>query len=86
MEQERIGLASQLKPGLTAGVYTLEARQESTIPGSTVEPAFFSFRCGADPLCMPHSDVYSVYPPRDAFGNFERVLPNLVFTNKTLPW
>lgn len=86
MEQERIGLASQLKPGLTAGVYTLEARQESTIPGSTVEPAFFSFRCGADPLCMPQSDVYSVYPPRDAFGTFERVLPNLVFTNKTLPW
>lgn len=86
MEQERIGLASKMKPGFTAGSYTLKASQETTIPDSVVEPALYAFRCGADPLCMPQNDVYSVYPPGKTFGTFERVLPNIVFTNKTLPW
>ena len=86
MEQEMIGLASKMEPGLAAGAYTLKASQDSSIPDSKIEPALFSFRCGADPLRMQQTDVYSVYPPREAFGKFERVLPNIVFTNKTLPW
>lgn len=86
MEQEMISLAAKIEPGLAMGTYTLSVKQESTIPQSAIEPATFSFRNGAAPYAVAAEDIYSVYPPKEAFGQFERVLPNLVLTNRGLPW
>mgnify|MGYP003223223806 CR=1 FL=1 len=44
MEQEMIGLASKMEPGLAAGAYTLKASQDSSIPDSKI---FLPVRCGS---------------------------------------
>ena len=79
-------------PGIPAGTYHLEVEQEVTKANgqSVMSPIkrTFDFAVMGDRfrLTKPTQSIYAVYPPADAAGKYDTVLPHVVFTNTSLPW
>jgi len=76
-------------PPLTAGEYTVELGQRVTQLdnqefNNRSDP--FSFTVGAPRFTLSPADIYSVYPPDGAAGDYSNSLPHIVFTRRTLPW
>ena len=90
LESGRIKLAGQARPRLNPGTYKIEVTQELSgsekLSGSKIKAAQFCFSCEADPITITQDDIYSVYPPKDSYGQFEEVLPHMVLKRRTLPW
>lgn len=89
-ETGRIKLAAKTLPALSPGTWRLTAMQEVSgderLKDSKIRSEELSFSCEADPYRMDPDQIYSVYPPRDSFGMFETVIPNIVLKRRTLPW
>jgi hypothetical protein len=73
-------------PPLRVGSYTLTATQ--TVPGQA--PGSFSasntFVVQGPRFSFPQDAINSVFPPANAVGEYDGVLPHVVFTQRTLPW
>ena len=73
-------------PPLEAGNYKLKVTQ--TVSHST-DPAFsntYQFSVAAPRFTLDPSLIHSFYPPAAHQANFSNLLPQIVFTRKTLPW
>lgn len=46
----------------------------------------FSFSVAGPRFTLDPLDIYSVYPPKGAVGDFANSLPHVVFSRRTLPW
>ncbi len=68
------------QPGLADGAYTLAVTQTVSAPGVTV-PDISQKLVVAGP-----TDVHVEFPPNGSSGQFEEVLPHIVFTKRLLPW
>jgi hypothetical protein len=78
-------------PGLDAGSYNLLIQQSRTDNKKTKIGEDLSrkykFAVKGDRFAMSvPSDIYAVFPPNNAAGEFKTVLPHVVFTKKTYPW
>ncbi|WP_125143599.1 hypothetical protein [Clostridium transplantifaecale] len=90
IEAGKIKLSAKTKPALSPGTWRIAVTQEvsggETLKDSIIRPEELVFSCEADPFTMDPKQIYSVYPPRDSFGMFEMVVPNMVLKRRTLPW
>jgi hypothetical protein len=80
-------------PGLDDGRYQLQVAQQITdAEKNTVSDgslaATYTFGIAGDRfrLSDPSSMVYSVFPASEATGEFDTVLPSVVFTKTSFPW
>lgn len=73
-------------PPLRVGSYKLTATQ--TVPGH--DPGSFSatstFVVQGPRFSFPQDAINSVFPPPNAIGEYDGVLPHVVFNQRTLPW
>ena len=84
--QKQVVFIQNARPPLRDETYTLKATQ--TIPEQN--PGQFSaqskFVVQGERFTIRASEIGSVFPPDLASGAFDRVLPHVVFTRRTLPW
>lgn len=73
-------------PPLRADVYTLKAEQ--TVPNQSpgTFPVQNTYVVQGERYSFAQQDIYSVFPPDNANGSFDGVLPHVVFNRRTLPW
>jgi len=80
-------LTDHLKPGIEAGVYTIEA--EHAVAGVKEAPApsaSRTFTVQGPRFTLDPTDVHALYPPADAAGRFGDTLPHVALATRTLPW
>lgn len=85
------------RPRIAPGVYTIQVSQGVNEPedGSLDKPglplsapyvAEQQFTVLGPRFRLDPSDVYSVYPPSNALGDYSDSLPHIVLSKRTLPW
>ncbi|MCW3122814.1 MAG: hypothetical protein JWQ38_2306 [Flavipsychrobacter sp.] len=84
-DDEQLVFIHECLPQLAAGKYTVTA--DLVIEGEKqFDKAKKEFWVDAPRFLLQQSEIYSVYPPKDATGRFEATLPHIVFNRRTLPW
>lgn len=88
---EQVTFIQHHLPGLDAGSYDLQLGQKRAddkgIAIGNDLSRRYKFAVKGDRFAMSvPSDVYAVFPPNNAAGEFKAVLPHVVFTKKTYPW
>lgn len=74
-------------PPLKAGKYKLTAHQKiDGQPAPNDFTAVRSFAVGGNRFQLNGDDIVSLFPPANANGEFDGVLPNVVLKRSTLPW
>jgi hypothetical protein len=77
---------------LEAGEYKVVVQQrvaelhEGPVPAAPLTPVNYDFVVSGPRFALNPADIYSVYPPEGATGDFERSLPHIVFARPTIPW
>jgi hypothetical protein len=85
------------RPRIAPGVYTIQVTQGVNEPddGSLARPgpplsapyvAQQQFTVLGPRFRLDPSDIYSVFPPANALGDYSDSLPHIVLTRRTLPW
>jgi hypothetical protein len=84
---------SNHEPALEAGDYTLTSTlgvsAQQVVDGATGtanETSTLRFAVYGERFSLPPSQIQSVFPPANASGPFNNVLPHAVLTRRTLPW
>jgi hypothetical protein len=72
-------------PGLDAGAYMLKVSQTVSTQATPLENTYF-FAVQSPRFTLNATDVYAMFPPDLAEGEFDNTLPHIVLTNRTLPW
>ncbi|WP_322922691.1 hypothetical protein [Paenibacillus campi] len=80
-----IRFAEMCEPSLKAGTYEIQMEPVTTID-CQLASEIVEFTVATERFHLPPNQVYSVYPPREAVGNYERCLPHIVLHRRTLPW
>ncbi len=88
---EQVTFIQHHLPGLDAGEYALTLQQTridgSKNPIGVPYNQSFQFAVKGDRFRISKpADLYAVFPPDHAAGEFDTVLPHVVFAKKTLPW
>ncbi len=86
----------QRRPGLTAGVYTVQVSHTvqstdgETVPANSADTTFTStqrrFAVRGDRFSLDPAEIAVVFPPRDNQGEYHNTLPHVVCSRRTLPW
>ena len=77
---------------LEAGEYKVVVQQTVTelhsasAPAAPFAPVNCEFVVSGPRFALNPADIYSVYPPEGATGDFERSLPHILFSRPTIPW
>jgi hypothetical protein len=79
-------LYDDMRPGLGAGTYTVEAEHTVDVDGAEIPPGRKSFAVQGPRFTLPAGEVHSVYPPANAVGPFAETLAHVVLDTRTLPW
>jgi hypothetical protein len=94
-QPDRLFLTDAFVPRLTAGTYTLTAKQtliletEPPPPGTSKEFELSdkkTFSVAAPRFSLDPDEIYSVYPPDGSSGGYASTVPHVVLRRKTLPW
>jgi predicted aconitase with swiveling domain len=101
-QPDRLFLTDAFVPRLTAGTYTLTAKQtlilETEPPILETEPPpprtskefklcdQKTFSVAAPRFSLDPDEIYSVYPPDGSSGGYASTVPHVVLRRKTLPW
>jgi len=92
--QVKISFADQVKKLIPVGEYTLSinVKAQGTDDKGNADQQFY---CGTEDISVVFNrkryriepeEIYSVYPPKGAFGDFHDHLPHIIFERTTLPW
>lgn len=79
-------------PPLSAGEWTIKTSQTITWNEKGINPSNASFNrdqvfnVAGPRFTIDPSEVHAVYPPANAQGLFENILPHIVLSKRTLPW
>ena len=73
-------------PPLKSGEYTLTAHQTVNQAAPNDFTATRVFAVGGNRFQLNGDDVVATFPPANANGEFQGVLPNVVLKRQTLPW
>jgi hypothetical protein len=73
---------------LDAKPYTLVVEQRvAELQGAPLpSPVSYEFVVSGPRFALNPADIYSVYPPEGATGDFKSSLPHIVFARPTIPW
>ena len=88
----RIRFSRYWRAPLEAGEYKIVVQQsvtelhEAPEPAGRFTPVNYDFVVNGPRFALNPADIYSVYPPEGATGDFERSLPHIVFARPTIPW
>lgn len=88
---EQVTFIQHHLPGLDAGEYALTFQQtRADSSGNAIGEPYnqsynFAVKGNRFSISKP-SDLYAVFPPDHASGEYDTVLPHVVFTKKTFPW
>lgn len=76
------------EPPLQGGKYSVELRQrvKELANQEFSNAGGFSFTVGGPRFSLAPADIYCVYPPDGAAGDFADSLPHVVLTRRTIPW
>ena len=67
-------------------LYSPDSKEAETLSRAGLKEEQIRIACQAPGLTLDKEEVYSVYPPENAYGLFETTLPHMVLRRKTLPW
>lgn len=74
-------------PALPVGDYRVDAIQTVSAPSVNEDySASQTFSIAGPRWSLPAGDVFSVFPPSQAAGQFEQFLPHVVLSNPAVPW
>ncbi|PKV50555.1 hypothetical protein ATE84_2614 [Aquimarina sp. MAR_2010_214] len=76
-------------PPLVSGNYSVDVKQKVSIKNGSNKETInktFNFAVDAARFSLNPTDIYSVHPPANQYGNYTELLPHVVFTRRTLPW
>jgi hypothetical protein len=73
-------------PPLKSGEYTLVANQTVNQVAPNQFGAIRTFAVGGNRFQLDGDDIVALFPPANANGEFDGVLPNVVLKRCTLPW
>ncbi|MFH8565710.1 hypothetical protein [Streptomyces sp. NPDC017988] len=88
----QVTFVSRQEPALTAGVYTLAARQEVAGPGNThpakqvLDAPAQKIEVAAPRFALAPQEVLAVHPPPGVTADFSLTLPHLAAVDPLLPW
>lgn len=84
--EETVRFSPDSVPFLKGGNYRVTIEQSTDISNCQLQPANIDFTVSGPTDYLGPSEVYSVYPPRNATGKYEHCLPHIILHRKTLPW
>src|SRR4051812_7634886 len=73
-------------PPLRDGTYLVDAAQTIPAPAAAAYGAKVTLVVSGERFTIRGTEIDSVFPPNNATGEFDGVLPHVVFTRTTLPW
>jgi hypothetical protein len=75
-------------PAIKEGTYSAIMTQNVKFDGADADSFSVqkSFKIAANNERLSDTDIFSVYPPENAQGNFSGTLPFIVFNNEQYPW
>lgn len=75
-------------PPLVDGSYRIDAVTNVTFDGQQAPLSSTSgyFDIEGPRFTLPATDVAAVYPPRNGHGGFDKYIPQIVISRRTLPW
>lgn len=79
-------LYDETRPALPDGLYRLTASTRLSRPDFAVSSVDGYFLLDGPRFALPATEVAAVYPPANAQGAFDEVLPQVVLGRRTLPW
>lgn len=82
---EAIRFSQKCEPPLKAGLYEIKVEQVSNLK-CQLASEITSVTVATERFRLPPDQVYSVYPPIEAVGNYTACLPHIVLNRRTLPW
>lgn len=82
---ESIRFAQRCEPPLKAGTYRIRVEQVTNI-NCRLSSETTDFKVSSERFYLSPDQIYSVYPPREAVGNYAECLPHIVLNRRTLPW
>ncbi len=83
--KKTIQFAENFEPSLKTGTYEIHI-QPITDVNCQLASEMVEFTVSTERFNLPPNEVYSVYPPREAVGNYAHCLPHIVLNRRTLPW
>ncbi|CAM4191021.1 hypothetical protein [Paenibacillus tarimensis] len=82
---ESIRFSQRCEPPLKAGTYRIQVEQVTSI-NCRLASENTDFKVTSERFFLSPDQIYSVYPPREAVGNYAECLPHIVLNRRTLPW
>jgi hypothetical protein len=88
-DNEQMQLFDYCAPALISGKYAIKTDQHITWAEQSLNQVFSksqAFKVEGPRFAIDGALVYGTFPPASATGQYETVLPNIVLTQRTLPW
>lgn len=82
---ESIRFSQRCEPPLKAGTYQIKVESVTNI-NCRLASEMTDFTVATERFRLPPDQIYSVYPPREAVGDYTNCLPHIVLNRRTLPW
>lgn len=83
--EQAIHFSQRCEPSLKAGTYEIEVKPVTSI-NCQLATEITEFTVATERFRLSPDQIYSVYPPREAVGNYAECLPHIVLNRRTLPW
>lgn len=83
---EAIRFAQRYEPPLKAGKFQIKVEQVTSLNNCSLASEMIDVTVAAERFRLAPDQIYSMYPPREAVGNYTECLPHIVLNRKTLPW
>lgn len=83
--KKTIQFAENFEPSLKAGTYEIHMEPMTDV-NCQLASEIVEFTVSTERFNLPPGEVYSVYPPREAVGDYAHCLPHIVLNRRTLPW
>jgi hypothetical protein len=87
--QETIRFIDYYQTPLNAGTYEVTAtlNEPDALDGANISTSTtVKFHLAGPRFFLPPSEIYSVFPPENGAGDYNNILPHIVFNRHTLPW
>lgn len=86
-QNQHIKFIQECAPVLGNGVYQITAEGSIDANGQKdSDQVNQTFVLSGERFSIPNSLVHSVFPPKGNTGNYQKVLPHIIFRNRELPW
>ena len=89
LDKDKIRFYDNYVPTLPVGDYMIDVEQRVNPKNTSIDDKFETsqrFFVQGPRYTLPTEDIFSVFPPDNAEGNFHQSLPHVVLAKRDLPW